>query len=110
MRSKHIAVLAALAASATAGGPFPSPRVKWKKKSAARLKSEEVQKAGGVVRDLRLIEATTLVREGVASSGTSATHNHQSVQCEIVKSNKKTIWVRLPDGNIVKRKKSQVMM
>lgn len=30
--------------------------------------------------------------------------NRTPADVEIVKRNKKTIWVRLPDGNIVKRK------
>lgn len=35
--------------------------------------------------------------------------NVDVVDAQVVKENKKTVWVRLPDKNIIKRKKSQIV-
>jgi hypothetical protein len=35
------------------------------------------------------------------------THTREFVKAEILQENAKTLWVRLPDGNVIKRKKKR---
>lgn len=34
-------------------------------------------------------------------------HGRRPILADLMKSNQKTIWVRLPDGNVIKRKRSK---